>query len=154
MSDPTTIRYSWGDGQTTLSELAVAETHRYRRPGSYRIGAQTVDGTEFGGTEVQVTPKPLAITALDPVSCPAGPPADVELRVTGDGFAANAQIGFGTKPDLTPNFEPNTVHHDDGTLSIFISRGVFPNPDPAVPVVVGNDPPTGPVSAPVTFAFV
>lgn len=92
------------------------------------------------------------LSSISPTSVPAGPASDVTLTATGSGFAANAAIGFGTAPDGTPRFE-RTTFVNDTTLETVITAGYFPNPDPSVPVVVANDPPFGPATAVVDFAF-
>ena len=91
------------------------------------------------------------VNALDPVSCPLGPPNDVLLTVSGAGFVPTSQIAFGLDPQGDPQYEPNTVVVDDQTLTIFVSAGLFPSPDAAVPVCVSNFPPVGDVSNTLTF---
>jgi hypothetical protein len=92
------------------------------------------------------------LASIAPTSSPAGPPADVKLVASGSGFSADACIAFGTWPDGTPRFE-RTVHELDGTLSLEITAGLFPGVDPAIPVRVGNHPPSGPVTDAIMFAF-
>lgn len=93
------------------------------------------------------------LTAIDPAGCPLGPPEDVLLTVTGTGFDESSQIAFGRNPDGTPKFERETVFVDETTLTIYVTAGLFPNPDPTVPVLVGNMPPHGPTSNEVAFAI-
>lgn len=92
------------------------------------------------------------LDSLAPTSCEQGPPGDVTLVATGSGFAFDAAIAFGTNPDQTPRYE-RTVHEEDGTLSTVITAGYFPGVDAAIPVLVGNAPPNGPVSTVLTFAI-
>ena len=102
-----------------------------------------------GPFEVPTGPPPT-VSALNPTSCPLGPPADELLTVTGTGFDADSQIGFGEDASGDPVFEPNTVVVDETTATIFVTAGLFPNPD-TVPVVVGK--PGGPVSNSLPFAI-
>jgi len=92
------------------------------------------------------------LDALTPASCPVGPPDDVVLVASGSDFAYDACIAFGNWPDGKPRFE-HTTHEEDGTLSTVITAGYFPGADPAIPVLVGNAPPNGPVSTVLTFAI-
>jgi hypothetical protein len=90
------------------------------------------------------------LTSIVPSSCALGPPTDVVLQAVGSDFSDAAAIAFGTYPDGTPRFEA-TQHEEDGSLTTVITAGYFPNPDPAIPVLVGNEPPFGPVSQTLTF---
>jgi hypothetical protein len=104
-------------------------------------------------TEEGVFPRSGLVPVLDsivPTSCPLGPPDDVVLQAIGSGFSAGAAIAFGTYPDGTPRFELTELQ-EDGSLTTVITAGYFPNPDAAIPVLVGNEPPFGPVSDTLTF---
>lgn len=91
------------------------------------------------------------ITALDPISTPAGPPTDTMLTVEGTDFTDGIQIAFGTTGGA-PTWEAQTVFVDSTHVTLDITAGSFPNADPAVPVQVGY-PPNGPFSNVVNFAF-
>lgn len=91
------------------------------------------------------------ITALDPPSMPAGPPADTVLTVEGTDFTDGIQIAFGAIGG-TPTWEAQAVFVDSTHVTLDITAGSFPNADPAVPVQVGY-PPGGPFSNVVNFAF-
>jgi hypothetical protein len=104
-------------------------------------------------TEVGVFPRSGVVPVLDsivPVSAPLGPPDDVVLQAIGSGFVATSAIAFGTYPDGSPRFEATELQ-EDGSLTTVITAGYFPNPDVAIPVLVGNEPPFGPVSETLTF---
>lgn len=88
---------------------------------------------------------PAAVSTIAPTALPVGPPADTVLHVYGSGFEADSRIRFGV------NLE-RTDYHGATDVSTIISRGVFPNPDPMVPVSVRNV--DGTESNVVTFAFV
>jgi hypothetical protein len=104
-------------------------------------------------TEAGYFPSSGLVPVLDsitPVSAPLGPPADVVLQAVGSDFDPTSAIAFGSYPDGTPRFEA-TQHEEDGSLTTVITAGYFPNPDAAIPVLVGNSPPFGPVSQTLTF---
>ena len=104
-------------------------------------------------TEAGVFPRSGVVPVLDsivPISAPLGPPADVVLQAVGSGFVETSAIAFGTYPDGTPRFEASELQAD-GSLTTTITAGYFPNPDAAIPVLVGNEPPFGPVSQTLTF---
>jgi hypothetical protein len=90
------------------------------------------------------------VSAIDPTSSPVGPPEDVLLTVTGSGFAPNAKIAFG-KDEAGAWVVERSDRPAEDTLTTVITAGLFPNPDPAVPVAVVNAP--GVVSNEMTFAF-
>jgi len=93
-----------------------------------------------------------AITGMSPTSCPPGPPDDVLLTVTGTDFTPDAVIAFGKDAQGQWILE-RTSHPANDTLTTVISAGLFPNPDPAIPVAVVNVPPNGPVSGEATFTI-
>lgn len=85
------------------------------------------------------------VGAIEPMSLPIGPPADVRLHVFGSGFEPTSMIRFGVPLERTD-------YHSSTEVSTIITRGLFPSPDPAVPVSVRNADSTE--SNVVTFAFV
>jgi hypothetical protein len=77
-------------------------------------------------------PVSIVASALDPHYMEQGEPdsTDVLLTVTGTGFLPSSKIRFGTV------VEQSTKFVDDQTLTLSISRAMFPSTDANVPVTV------------------
>lgn len=88
---------------------------------------------------------PAVVATIAPTALPIGPPADTVLHVYGSAFEPDSLIRFGG------NLE-RTDYHGASHLSTVITAGLFPSPDPAIPVSVYNA--DGTDSNVVTFAFV
>lgn len=120
-------------------------------------GTPVSDPRVPGGTDPIPDP---SLTAVYPESSVVGPPDDVLLTVVGANFLITTQIGFGVISQEAedaglgtagdPKWE-NTTFVNGTTLTTVITADLFPNPDPAVPVVVGE--PGGTASSALTFAF-
>ena len=122
------------------------------------MGTPVPDSRVPGGTDPPPDP---VLDALHPPQAEVGPPEDVLLTVVGANFLVSTQIGFGVfsqgEADAglgnvgDPKWE-RTTFVDSQTLTTWLSAGVHPSPDAAIPVVVGQ--PDGTVSDAINFAFV
>jgi hypothetical protein len=145
------VRYSWGDGNTTYGDMDAATEHTYARAtnqdNSYRVKAQTLSGELDGETEVFVSPLVPVLTSLAPASHPSGPAPDPPLviTITGDKFAPNAKVRFG-------GYWSETTFVNATTLEVRPAIGGYTGVG-TVDVQVGNDPPEGPDSEKLPFAF-
>ena len=94
----------------------------------------------------------MTLDAIDPTSCPTGPPSAVDITLTGSGFTTTSVIRFGSvlEQDWT---DQGKAYVSDTELTLEITAGLFPDPDANVPVSV-YDPDTQEETPALTFAFV
>jgi hypothetical protein len=118
-------------------------------------------GSATGMVVGSARPDDLALDSIDPTESPAGPPDNLVITIVGAGFDVNTRASFGvfSKEDEEaglgeegqPKWEATTRYQGPGQLALSVTAGLFPNPDPAIPIFVGA--PDGTTAGPVNFAF-
>jgi hypothetical protein len=103
----------------------------------------------------------FTLTGIDPTESVVGPPDSVLLTITGTGFDINTRASFGVfSPEEAeagagmagePKWEATTRYVSSTVVTLDITQGLFPNPDPDIPVSVGK--PDGSTAGPASFAF-